>query len=354
MPPRLKNFHAGSIIYFKDDKADSVFLLKEGKVNLVYNDIKTGEEQVDVISAGEFFGVKSGLIKFLREETAKVVTNSTVIEFSSVEFEALITKNTSIILKMLKSFSNQLRRIGRQVQSFVTNKAQTDPENDFFSIGEYYLKNKKYSQAISVYNRYLKYYSNGEFVEKAKERIKTAEEQLSRYGDGGGPGIKISDISNKKNSLNYDFNNNLSEKSNDNTTINIIDNTSLDNTSEEEKIYNKGLSLMGNSKYIEAYNEFKKIFSMTREDIKVLAFFEMGKCLFNIKKYKETIQHFSLFLSKYPNNSEVADALYYLAYSYQMIDEKQKAIDCYKKVLNLVKPDEPIFRKSEKALKEIG
>ncbi len=352
MPPRLKNFHAGSIIYFKDDKADSVFLLKEGKINLVYNDIKTGEEIIDVISAGEFFGVKSGLIKFPREETAKVVMNSTVIEFTSTEFEALITKNTSIILKMLRAFSNQLRRIGRQVQSFVTNKVQTDLESDFFSIGEYYLKNKKYSQAITVYKRYISYYPNGEFVDTAKERIKIAENALDRYGEGGGPAINLSTpYSNNSSSINNISDTSYSEDGNSlDDSIESIEN---EETSEEEKIYNKGLSLIGNNKYAEAYTEFKKILSMNKEDIKILAFFEMGKCLFNLKKYNETIQHFSTFLSKYPKNPEIASVLYYLGYSYQMIDEKQKAIDCYKKVLSISKPDDPMYRKSDKALKEI-
>jgi len=110
---------------------------------------------------------------------------------------------------------------------------------------------------------------------------------------------------------------------------------------------------MGSNKYIEAYNEFKKVLSMNKEDIKVSAFFEMGKCLFAEKKYKETIQHFSNFLSKYPKHSEVSSALYYLGYSYQQLGEKQKAIDSYKKVLNITKQEDVIYRKAMKALKEI-
>ncbi|HOJ65011.1 MAG TPA: tetratricopeptide repeat protein [Spirochaetota bacterium] len=353
MPPRLKNFHAGSIIYFKDDKADFVFLLKEGKVQLVYNDIQTGEEQIDIITTGEFFGVKSGLIKFPREETAKVIANSTVIEFSSAEFEALITKNTSIILKMLKAFSNQLRRIGKQVQSFVTNKIQTDPESDFFSIGEYYLKNKKYTQAITVYNRYINYYPNGIFAATAKERIKIAQKALNEYGDGDGPAVNLTNPYNAQATISSE--DSFIELNNDdvNNQNESFVNKNEGNTSEEERLYNKGLSLMGSNKYGEAYSEFKKILSMNREDIKILAFFEMGKCLFSLKKYEDTIKHFSNFLSKYPKNSEVPAALYYIGNSYQSLGEKQKAMDCYKKVLSLSKPNDNVYRKAEKALKEI-
>ena len=99
MAPKVKMFKADSIIYFKGDKADSVFLLKSGQVVLEYNDIQNDEPIKDVINSGEFFGVKSGLVKYPREEDAKTTADSQIIEFSTPDFEALITKNTSIILK---------------------------------------------------------------------------------------------------------------------------------------------------------------------------------------------------------------------------------------------------------------
>ena len=95
MSPRAKSFKAGSIIYFEGDKASDIYLLKQGKVNLIYDDLRLGEKVIDQISMGEFFGVKSGLIHFPREETAKIISDSVVFEFSSQEFEALIMKNTS-------------------------------------------------------------------------------------------------------------------------------------------------------------------------------------------------------------------------------------------------------------------
>lgn len=192
--PRIVNYKPGSIIYFTGDKARSVFLLKQGKVNLVYNDTETGEEITDLIKNGEFFGVKSGLILYPREETAKVLVDSQVLEFNSDEFENLVMKNTTIILKMLRSFSSQLRRVGKQVQSLVSNKISSDVGTDLFLIGDYYLKNKKYTQAITVYKRYLEYYSDGELNTLANKRIKMTEEALDSYGEGGGPTPMINDI----------------------------------------------------------------------------------------------------------------------------------------------------------------
>lgn len=195
MAPRMINYAPNAIIYFSGDKANSIYLLKKGKIVLEYNDVHTGEEISDTINTGEFFGVKSGLIRFPREEDAKVMINSEVIEFSTDEFELLITKNTSIILKMLRSFSNQLRRLGKQVQKLVTNKGQTDPAIGLFSIGDYYYKTKKYTQALVVYERFLKYYPSHNLCNKTKERMDRVKEALDSFGNGGGPTPHIDDIS---------------------------------------------------------------------------------------------------------------------------------------------------------------
>ncbi|HBD94177.1 MAG: hypothetical protein A2015_14065 [Spirochaetes bacterium GWF1_31_7] len=187
MAPRMINYKPDSIVYFNGDKSNSVFLLKQGKIILEYNDIQTGEEIKDIINAGEFFGVKSGLIKYPREEIARVISVSTVIEFSSSEFEALISKTPPIMLKMLKSFSSQLRRVGKQVQGLVSTNAPTSQSADLFLIGDYYLKNKKYKQAATVYERYLRYYPEENKAKLAKTRIAKAVELEDSYGEGGGP-----------------------------------------------------------------------------------------------------------------------------------------------------------------------
>ncbi len=187
MASRIINYPPNAIIYFNGDKANSVFLVKEGQVTLEYTDIETGSLIQDTINTGEFFGVKSGLIRFPREEDARVAVKSQVIEFSTNEFEQLITKNTNIILKMLKSFSNQLRRTGKQMQKLVTNKAETDPASGLFLIGDYYYKTKKYTKALTVYKRFLACYANSPLAVHAKQRIIEVKEAFDNFGDGGGP-----------------------------------------------------------------------------------------------------------------------------------------------------------------------
>ena len=119
---------------------------------------------------GEFFGVKSALGSYMREETAIVLQDSAVMVFSVPEFEQLASKNTRIITKMLKVFSNQLRRIHRQVQNLMVSDEQVNPETGLYKIGEYYLKNKRYGQALYAYKRYLVYYPSGAYATDVDEQ----------------------------------------------------------------------------------------------------------------------------------------------------------------------------------------
>ena len=109
--------------------------------------------------------------------------------FTPAEFEQLAAKNTRIITKMLKVFSNQLRRIHRQVQTLLVSDAQVNPETGLYKIGEYYLKNKRYGQALHAFKRYLVYYPSGAYAGDVTNKIVQAEEFVSRYGTGRHRGL---------------------------------------------------------------------------------------------------------------------------------------------------------------------
>ncbi|MCG8568705.1 MAG: cyclic nucleotide-binding domain-containing protein [Spirochaetes bacterium] len=337
--PRMINFKPNSIVYFNGDKASSVFLLKAGKVNLSYTDIQSGEEMNDVINNGEFFGVKSGLIGFPREETAKVLVNSSVIEFSTMEFEALITKNTSIIIKMLQAFSNQLRRVGKQVQSFVTNKVTSDIASDFFQIGDYYYKNKKYTQSIIVYNRYLKYYPDGKYSNLAKQRKMDAENALNSYGEGGGPTPMLGDMDN-----------------NENRAPNQPENLETDSqkvVDEDEKVFYQAVSLLGNKNYQDALLKFKLLLQSENETLKTTVQFEMGKCYYLLKRYDQCIEFYAQFIRSHSSFNKIAEVYYYIGLAYKDKEDYEKATEFLKKVLTMKNSDDNLLRKAHQILKEL-
>ena len=178
--PKPLQYRAGSIIYFQGDPADKVFILQNGVVDLIYRDIETGEDIHDKVQSGEFFGVKSTLGRFPREENAMALQNSTLLALTIAEFEALALGNTRIIMKMLKVFSGHLRRIHRKVSGMMDMKEHIKAEEGLFSIGEIYLKNKNFRRAHYVFSRYLTYYPTGANTDLAEKYMQQSEDALNK------------------------------------------------------------------------------------------------------------------------------------------------------------------------------
>ncbi|MCL1836783.1 MAG: Crp/Fnr family transcriptional regulator [Treponema sp.] len=182
--PKPFQFTTGSLIYAQGEDADRIFILQTGKASLVYRDMETGDDVRDQVLPGEFFGVKSALGRFPREENAIALTDSTALAFTVSEFETMAMSNTRIVLKMLKVFSTQMRRIHTQVSRLVES-AEVRPEDGLYAIGERYLKLKRYSHAKYVFSRYLAHYPEGRNVDQATKNLEVVEVALALGNDPG-------------------------------------------------------------------------------------------------------------------------------------------------------------------------
>jgi TolA-binding protein len=330
MSPKAVQYKANSIIYFKGDTSERVYILKSGKVSLKSNDIETGQEMQEMIQMGEFFGVKSALGKYPREETAIVLTPSLVIAFTVPEFEQLVMKNTRIIMKMLKVFSNQLRRIHNKVQNLISTEEQgIDPETGLFQTGEYFLKAKKYTQAVYALRRYLTYYPSGKYANQVTSYLDQAESraqnQPSEPAEVSGSSAVSSDTSSSGGQL-----------------------------SDVAKKYYNGVSLFSQQKYKEALKEFDQIVSQgSDEEYKAKSLFEIGRCLYSLGEYDKCIKHFTGMIQQYPKHPELMDALFYVGSSYERKENNERAVGFYKKILSMTGEDSTVHNKAKKAIRKL-
>jgi len=177
--PNPRNYNAGSVIYFEGEKPDYIYVLKSGKVVLDYISVFDGMEQKDQLKPGEFFGVKSVLGNFPREETATAVQASTVLLLSVQEFEKLASAKFQITMSMLKSFSTQLRELGKKVRKYLSDGSLEQKDVELYKIGNYYLKNKKLDKAMYIFTKYLEYYPSGQYASEAKERLDSARKGIA-------------------------------------------------------------------------------------------------------------------------------------------------------------------------------
>lgn len=333
-------YKAGSIIFFMGDKADMVYLIKQGQAQSIFISVETGLEARETVNAGEFIGVKSILGMYQQEETVQCLTDCFVIIFTYEEFEKLVAKNTPILIKMLRVFSNQLRRINKKVRDIVENHEKSEEGitrlEGLFNIGEFYFKNKKFKQALYAYRKYIQeanedsvFYNTAiEQIEKCKNAIgDTEEEELV---------IKAkSAIASKKED--NEFSVPLLEDDDD------LAIPSLD----EESNFDKAVSLYDKKDYKNALKSFSDLTKDSDSSISENATFFLGKCYFQINQYDNAARILSQSIQKNSKASYIKEAINFIAKSFEAKGDKAKAVAYYEKVLSIPPQNDSISEEAK-------
>ncbi len=172
---KLVNFPQGSYIILEGErKSTQFYIIKDGKVNLKKDFPVAGEKANEVLGPGDFFGVIAAMSQYPQIESAVAITNVTLISVSHTKFGELIQKNSPLALKIIRYFSKKLRQFDEPAgRSGVVSSANSPTNLEiFFQLAEFYFNQGNIETAVYLYQSYLKYVEQGEFVEKAKKQLK--------------------------------------------------------------------------------------------------------------------------------------------------------------------------------------
>lgn len=405
MSPAVRNYKEGSVIYFEGDEGKEIYILKSGRVVLVSQAVDTGEEVREEIKTGEFFGVKSVLGGYRREETAQVLMPSTVLVFTQDEFERLIAKNFDILMKLLRVFSNQLRRIGKRVRELLGKGESKLPATELFNIGEYYYRRGKREQALYAYRKYQEYYPTGEFYGKAKERMAAlmsgavGPSDASLGGETGVPAVAETegfespvadflepggDLSGMEvpeapsvegfespiaglEDLGHEVREQWEKPAPKRPTAEVkaeaVGGGSAPKTEfkvaglDIAKKYYDGLSLFSQEKYEEAMASYAEVLAQTQvkdSDLKFVekAAYERGRCLMKLERWQDAVTALSDMVRKFQKSDLVKEALFLIGECYERLNNPQKAVNFYQKVMGMP-PRESINNKAKQRIEAL-
>ena len=149
----------GSIVYFEGDKDERIFILQKGILVLTTTDVETHQPVTEQVKNGEFFGVKSALGRFPREETATALTDCVTIALTTQEFEQIFSSNKQIIMKMLRVFSNQLRLIHKKTEALLNNVPE-DQQTGMIAVAKSFYDDEEYLSCCDICVKFLSLYPN--------------------------------------------------------------------------------------------------------------------------------------------------------------------------------------------------
>ncbi len=353
--PIIKEFPKGSIIYFEGDKSDKIYALQSGKIVLIHKSLDEHTEEKNELQVGEFFGVKSTLGRYPREETAQVVGGARVIIFTPEEFQNIVIKNTRLVLQMSKVFSKQLREIHSKVREVLKVDSIKDPEYEIINVGESFYIAGYIEHAEYVFEKYLDLYPYGKFKERAEMLL-----QRARKGDIYPPDILslenyLAKIINQMSELNF-VKEGFKSVEDEFFQIPSLKEDSSHLTSNlffPEEELKKVLNLVQENKYKEAYDLLVEIEKneqvKTEPKIMEQVLFEKGRILSLLKNYKGSIEVLIQYLREYPTGIFLKQALFQLGVIFEILKDYKKSEDFYKKVL-VIKPEDDITMQAKTRL----
>lgn len=178
--PKPVAYTKGSIIYFEGDKDERVYILQKGCVVVTSTDPETNLPVTEQIKTGEFFGVKSSLGHFPREETATAITDSVCICMTLQEFEVLFSNNKPVIMKMLRVFSNQLRAVHKKTEAILNKGQDINQQSGMMSVAQAFFDDESWRSCADVCINYLKRYPTASNKEAVAKMYTTANARAQR------------------------------------------------------------------------------------------------------------------------------------------------------------------------------
>ena len=324
--PKAVQYSANSVIYFSGDFDARVFLLHNGHIALNSLDIETGAQVTEYIKTGEFFGVKSALGNYPREESAMVLTDSLVYTFSVAEFESFAQTNTRIILQMLKVFSRQLRNIHRQLESLMDSKQQTNNEDGLFTVATAFYKSQHYQAAAQVAARYRALYPAGKHLAAIGPIIANSAQMAGRsFGEARQPG-SMGDTSSGQPTASAPI-----------PATGPIQSTQA-NDATADLTFQLAEDLVKQEKWADAYKQYHTIIEMKQGTKLEAAYLGAAHCLYKQSEFVRCIQLGTGFITQFPKSLKLAEVLMFLGLCYQGMERPDKALPFYDKALTMAGP----------------
>lgn len=105
-------FQENAVIYFERDPSGSIFLIRQGRVELTYEIPGSVPRQ---LGPGEILGLADSLGPHTRIETARAMTDVTASKISVEELRFMLTNNVQIGLKVVTSLCAELRLLDEMI-----------------------------------------------------------------------------------------------------------------------------------------------------------------------------------------------------------------------------------------------
>jgi CRP/FNR family transcriptional regulator, cyclic AMP receptor protein len=112
------SYKAGQIIFKEDDSEDTMYFIKEGKVE-ISKKMGDADQVIALLGPNDFFGEMALLSRAPRSATAKSLKVTTLIVFNRNQFMTLLKTRGEIVLKIIETLIQRLKESNDTIRKLI-------------------------------------------------------------------------------------------------------------------------------------------------------------------------------------------------------------------------------------------
>ena len=115
----------GEFVYMPGDRADSVFVLKKGRIKLSVLSESGKEIAIDIIQPGEMFGEFALIDESLRSNMTQSLDDVVILVFNKRDFVNLLKSHAELALNYIRMVGDRRRRMEKKLSDITTKEVPT-------------------------------------------------------------------------------------------------------------------------------------------------------------------------------------------------------------------------------------
>lgn len=165
------SFKKGTFLLIEGNtESNRFYIIQSGNVRCFKTNEIPGSAPV-LLGPGDFVGVIPCMSDHSQIETVTALTDVTAISVKREQYPELISKNTSVAMKIIRTFSQRMRTMNETLAKLTLKSSALDSPEHIYDVAVYYEKTGSFDIATFAYYQYLKTCKNGRNFENAKAKF---------------------------------------------------------------------------------------------------------------------------------------------------------------------------------------
>jgi CRP/FNR family transcriptional regulator, cyclic AMP receptor protein len=115
----------GEFVYLPGDRADSVYVLKHGRIKLSVLSESGKEIAIDIIQPGEIFGEFAIVDESVRSNMTQALDEVSILVFNKRDFVNLLEKRSKLALNYIRMVGDRRRRMEKKLSDITSKEVPT-------------------------------------------------------------------------------------------------------------------------------------------------------------------------------------------------------------------------------------